>query len=104
MDKARDAKEAMRVVIEAWREDPKFRARVENNPKEALESKGLFLQVDEVRVAVDTPDTAHFVFPPNPNAGIPDEGLSAVAGGWGDWYFPPEHIADQMVVDSRWFS
>ena len=81
MDKARDAKEAMGVVIEAWRKDPKFRARVENNPKKALESKGLFLRAGEARVAVDTPDASHFVLPPNPNAGIPDEGLSAAVGG-----------------------
>ena len=90
MNKTRDAKEAMGVVIEAWREDPEFRMRVEEDPKEALESKGLFLRVDEVRVAVDTPDTSHFVFPPNPNAGISDERLSAVAGGSCiDCYIPP---------------
>ena len=81
MDKTRDAKETMRVVIESWREDPEFRARVGEDPKKVLESKGLSLPVDAVRVAVDTPDIRHFVFPPDPNTGISDERLSAVAGG-----------------------
>lgn len=93
MNKTRDARDAMGAVIEAWREDPEFRARVEEDPKEALESKGLMLPADTVRVAVDTPDIRHFVFPPDPNAGISDERLAAVAGGsCVDCYIPPNNL------------
>ena len=82
-------------MIEAWREDLEFRARVNENPKEALESKGLFLWAGEARVAVDTPDASHFVLPPNPNAGIPDEGLSAAVGGLCfDRRLPPADLLD----------
>ena len=51
------------------------------------------LPADTVRVAVDTPDIRHFVFPPDPNAGISDERLAAVAGGSCiDCYIPPNNL------------
>ena len=82
-------------MIETWREDLEFRARVKENPKEALESKGLFLRAGEARVAVDTPDASHFMLPPNPNAGIPDEGLPAAVGGLCfDRRLPPADFLD----------
>ncbi len=83
-----------RAVFEAWRDDPDFRTRIEHDPKAALAAKGIDLPCDEVRVAVDTPQTCHIVFPPDPNA-IPnatlsDEALEAVAGGrhgvWDEYY------------------
>ena len=39
-------------VVKAWREDPAYRARVEEDPKAALAEKGVDMSgVDEVRVA-----------------------------------------------------
>lgn len=66
---------------DAWRGDPEFRARMARDPKGALESVGVALPFDEVRLAVDTADVAHVVFPPDPNAKLRDEQLGAVSGG-----------------------
>ena len=69
-------------IMKAWREDPGWRARVAADPKAALAEKGLDMSgVDEVRVAVDTPETAHFVLPPEPGASLSDGALERVAGG-----------------------
>lgn len=72
---------AMEAFVDAWRRDPEFRAHVEADPKAELAERGVPVPPGEVRLAVDTADTRHVVFPPDPNGKIADEQLSAVAGG-----------------------
>ena len=68
-------------VVKTWRDDAAWRARVEADPKAALAEKGVDMSgVDEVRVAVDTPETTHVVFPA-PEAPLPDGELKRVVGG-----------------------
>ena len=72
---------AFEGFVEAWREDPAWRARVEADPKAALAEKGVDMSgVDEVRIAVDTAETVHVVFPA-PEAPLPDGALKRVVGG-----------------------
>lgn len=73
--------QAAESARDAWSGDPEFRARMERDPKGALESMGVALPFDEVRLAVDTADVAHVVFPPDPNAKLRDEQIDAVSGG-----------------------
>ena len=68
-------------VVKAWCEDPAYRARVEEDPKAALAEKGVDMSgVDEVRIAVDTAETVHVVFPA-PEAPLSDGALKRVVGG-----------------------
>ena len=70
------------AFMEAWREDPAWRARAEADPKAALEEKGVDVSgVGEVRIAVNTPETVHLVFPPESDAPLPDAALKNVSGG-----------------------
>ena len=85
--------ESIREISKAWREDADFRAEVEADPKAALASRGLEIDSPaEVRVAADTEDTVHFVFPPDPNVALPDGAFDGVAGGasgvqtWTAWH------------------
>ena len=74
--------ESIREISKAWREDADFRAEVEADPKAALASRGLEIDSPaEVRVAADTEDTVHFVFPPDPNVALPDGAFDGIAGG-----------------------
>ena len=76
----------LRAISDTWHEDAGFRAAVEDNAKAALASKGLEIPGPfEVQVAVDTEDTLHMVFPPDPNTALADDALDGVAGGWGGW-------------------
>ena len=71
--------------VEAWREDAAWRARVEADPKAALAEKGVDMSgVDEVRVAVDTPETVHVVFPDG-SAPLSDDALERAVGGTSVW-------------------
>ena len=69
----------------AWREDPDFRDRLAADPSGALADKGMRLPsgIREVRVAENTADTFHVIFPGDPNASLSDEALMDVAGGTG---------------------
>ena len=63
---------------ERWRSDPGAQARV---PELAREF-GMALPAGvEARVAENSDDVMHFVFPPDPNDSLDDESLGAVAGG-----------------------
>ena len=72
---------AVRRVVEAMRDDPEFRARMEEDPNAALAERGLDELRAHVRVVADTEETFHVVFPPAPNADLADGELAAVAGG-----------------------
>lgn len=65
-------------------EDPALRARIESGDvADTLAELGLPNPPEkiEVRIVVDTPEVVHIVLPPDPNADLTDESLSAVAGG-----------------------
>ena len=61
---------------------PEFRERMLADPQEALASTGMQLPPGvEVQVHVNTADTFHLPFPPDPNVALSDESLGMVAGG-----------------------
>ena len=73
-----------RKISDLYHEDAEFRAAADRDARAALADKGVRLDgPGEVRLAVDTGDTTHVVFPPDPNASVPDGALDGVAGGWG---------------------
>ena len=62
--------------------DPEFRERVRTDPGAVMSSWGIDLPPGvDVRVCVNTEDTFHVAFPPDPNAALSDESLGVVAGG-----------------------
>ena len=63
-------------------EDADFRRAVATDPRAAFVEQGLDVPPGvELRVAADTDDVFHFVFPADPNAALEDEMLSAISGG-----------------------
>lgn len=80
--------EAIERLAERWRGDPEFRARAEADPKAALTAAGFEIRTGEAVIAADTRDTVHIVFPPDPNAELADDELTAAAGGssGGTWH------------------
>ena len=85
---------AVRRVVEAMRDDPEFRARMEEDPNAALAERGLDELRAHVRVVADTEETFHVVFPPAPNADLADGELAAVAGGFHHPFDLRPHIDD----------
>ena len=81
-----DAIYAWDPLGQAWRADPAFRSRLEADPAAAAAEKGLRLPdgVSEVRVAENTADTFHVIFPSSPNQSLSDEALRQVSGGTSD--------------------
>lgn len=80
--------EAIERLAERWRGDPEFRARVEADTKAELAAIGFRIPAGEAVIAADTEDTVHIVFPPDPNAELTDDELTAAAGGssGGTWH------------------
>ena len=81
------------ALIESWQGDPGFRSRMEADPKATLTECGFDVPgaLTDVRLAVNSEDTVHMVFPPEPNRGLSDAELQNVVGGigghsWG-WLF-----------------
>ena len=72
-------------LVKRCREDADFRERLAADPAAALAGAGLESElpsgVDRVSVVENAADTFHVIFPPNPNALLGDEALSAVSGG-----------------------
>ncbi len=67
---------------DAHRKDPDFRSRVDQDPVAALAEHDVAARPDtEVRIAEDSDEVFHFVFPPDWNVGVGDEVLNSVAGG-----------------------
>lgn len=75
------SKEQIAALSERWHSDPEFRAQAEADPKAALAAAGIATSTEEAIIAVDTEDTVHFVFPPDPNADLTDDDLAATTGG-----------------------
>ena len=70
-----------RAISRLCHEDAEFRAAADEDARAALAERGVHFDAPgEVRLAVDTEDTTHVVFPPDPNAAIADEDFN-VAGG-----------------------
>ena len=71
-----------RKISDLYHEDAGFRAAADRDARAALAERGVhFDGPGEVRLAADTGDTVHVVFPPDPNAAVPDGVLDGVAGG-----------------------
>lgn len=77
------AEPVLEAIARSYREDAEFRAAVETDARAALAARGLDVADwrGELRVAVDTGETVHVVFPPDPHAVLPDGALDGVAGG-----------------------
>lgn len=62
--------------------DPEFRAEMETDVRAAMSSKGVDIPAGvDVQLHMDTDETFHLVFPPDPNAALSDESLGVVSGG-----------------------
>ena len=71
-----------RKISDLYHEDAGFRAAAETDARAALAARGVHIGgPGEVRLAADTGDVVHVVFPPDPNAAVPDGALDGVAGG-----------------------
>ena len=106
------AENPFRAISRIYHEDADFRAAADDDTRAALASKGFHIDgPGEVRLAVNTEDTTHIVFPPDPNAVIPDDALDVVSGGWGSYshglthdgvhYTPAQLSAGGMYDSSR---
>ena len=78
------------AMVANWREDPEFRSRIEEDPKAALAENGIELPggVEDVRLAVNSEETVHMVFPPDPNGAMSDASLQGVVGGTDHMGYP----------------
>ena len=94
------AENAVRRVADALDNDPEFRAAMREDPNAAMAERGLDEMHVDVRVVADTEDTFHVVFPPAPNADIPDDELDSVAGGF-HW---TGHDSGRAAYDAHWTS
>ena len=75
-----------REIADLYHEDAGFRAAADRDARAALAGRGLhFDGPGELRLAANSGETTYVVFPPDPNAALPDGALDGVAGGWGSW-------------------
>lgn len=64
--------------------DPELRGRMQTNPSGVLREQGVdILPGLDLQVVESSPDVRYFVLPPDPNAGLAEDNLDAVAGGTG---------------------
>ena len=71
-----------RKISELYHEDAGFRAAADRDARAALAERGVhFDGPGEVRLAANSEETTYVVFPPDPNAAVPDGALDGVAGG-----------------------
>ena len=70
------------LFADTYREDPEFRARVDEDVTSVMDEWGIPFQPGvELRIAENTAEVVHFVLPPDPNVALSDESLGMVAGG-----------------------
>lgn len=82
------------ILLQRLSDDPELRARVCAEPAGVLAEQGVDLPPGiEVRVVENTDAVRHIVVPQDPNAGLPDAALDAVAGGSGSGRTTIEHAA-----------
>ncbi len=76
----------LRELSELYHGDAGFRAAVDRDARAALAARGVhFNGPGELRLAANSGETTYVVFPPAPNASVPDGALDGVAGGWGGY-------------------
>ena len=79
---ALDAYQKVLPLAEAYRGDPEFRSRADEDPRSVLAERNVEVPPGvEVRFMEDTDDVFHLVLPPDPNVALSDEALGMVAGG-----------------------
>ena len=72
----------LRKISELYHEDAGFRAAADRDARAALAERGVhFDGPGEVRLAANSAKTTYVVFPPAPNAAVPDGALDGVVGG-----------------------
>ena len=81
-------------VEQAYREDPDFRLRLAEDAGAAVAEKGLRLPegIREVKVAENTTETFHVIFPRDPNARLGDDALQNVSGGTSHFDLDPSGL------------
>ena len=93
-----------RELSKLYHEDAGFRAAADEDARAALAGKGVYFDAPgEVRLAVDTEDTTHIVFPPDPNAAIADEDFNVTGGVRGCvfyWQRVGGHISGPLIGPS----
>ena len=76
--------ESLMALSRAYRRDPAFRARCEEDPRAVLAEEGVDLPPGmEVRFVADAADTLHVTMPVDPNAPLSEEELAMAGGGTG---------------------
>lgn len=93
------------AMVANWQGDPEFRSRMEEDPKAALAENGIELPggVEDVRLAVNSEETVHMVFPPDPNSAMSDASLQDVVGGtggWSGWISNSYYVFDSTQMDA----
>lgn len=74
--------ERLMALSRAYRTDPAFRARCEEDPRAVLAEVGVVLPPGmEVRFVADTADTVHVAIPVDPNTPLSEEELAMAGGG-----------------------
>lgn len=77
-----ERRERLMALSRAYRTDPAFRARCEENPRAVLAEEGVVLPPGmEVRFVADTADTVHVAMPVDPNIPLSEEELAMAGGG-----------------------
>ena len=70
-----------RALVQRYHADPDYRRQVEADPVAAFREQSMELPSNiAVRVLTNTDDTFYMVLPPDPNTGLGDELLAAMAG------------------------
>ena len=87
MDDKRGPTDPMEAVRKAWAEDAEYRERVRENPKRAFAELGLELPPVDVRVVENDDEVTHVAFPPNPDADLSGDELTATVGGSSSWVY-----------------
>ena len=82
LENMRAGVEAAQAFANSYGRDSDLRSRVAADPRTILAEHGLEIPPgSELRILMNTDDTFHFVFPPDPNVALSDEMLDHAAGG-----------------------
>ena len=82
MPKATTGQVEFMDFLNAYNNDPTFRAEADADPAAAVAKKGVPVPPGvELKLVRNDEETFHVVLPPDPNATLDDEVLASVAGG-----------------------